>query len=195
MSDLNEKVQPGDERTIWKPSGKRGPGRPYKKFTVGQMKKLIMALKGGATRSMACRWCGINLTTFAKRLQDDVRFKQIVDDAEAHWEISQMSKITTDTDPKSARWALGHHPRTRQQFGDNQDGSTVNVGILNGPGGAVSFDLGVMLERLEQRRLDPNAPRDPRPPRALVAAQGSVPQTDPTIIDAEIVTPKRTPVR
>src|SRR5258708_30509971 len=107
-----------DDGKVWKPEKKAG--RPLKRFSVGQMKKLIIALKGGATRSMACRWTAINIGTFRSRYDHDLRFKQVIDDAEAYWEISQMSKITTDKDPKSARWALGHHPRTRSQFGDNQ---------------------------------------------------------------------------
>jgi hypothetical protein len=196
-----------DEAKVWKPEAK--PGRPRKKFTVGQMRKIILALKGGATRSMAARWSGINFGTFRSRYDQDARFRQVIDDAESHWEISQMSKITTDKDPKSARWALGHHPRTRAQFGDNQIGGGNNIAIMGAlPPGA---DIRTMLDHLERRRLDPNAPRDPRP--ALVAAQKvgigdsflESPIT-PEAVDAEIVpagecgsravphSPKRTPV-
>jgi hypothetical protein len=172
---------PDDDNRTWKPEKKAG--RPRKRFSSGAMKKFLVSLKGGVTRSMAARWAGMNYGTVRSRYDTDPRFREAVDNAEAFADVQQVLKVTSDSDPKSARWWLGHMPRHRAAWGDNQGGG-VNIGIVNGalPPGA---DLGTMLAHMERRRLAPNAPHDPRP--ALVAAQQAV--------DAEVKEkPKRTPV-
>lgn len=78
-------------------------------------------------------------------------FRQKVREAEA---FAEMKAIGIVTSSKEAKDALGFLERRFPKRWARVPTQSVQV----------SLDLGAMLDRIEARRRDPHAPRDPRPP-------------------------------
>lgn len=166
--------------------GTRIPGRPTD-LTDDRASKIIMALRLGAHQGPAAAWAGVAPETMSRWMhrtgEPYESFQQKVRESEAWAEVKAAGIVTGSKDAKDAisflerrfpkRWARVPSVSVNQ-----------NVTVM---------DLGAMLDRIEQRRLEARngqAPHDPRPPLVLDAHAEDVTEE----LQEEQSRPKREPV-
>jgi hypothetical protein len=161
--------------------GQRVGGRPMK-LTDHVATKICTALRLGAHQGAAAAWAGIPAERMSRWMhatgEPYETFQEAVRNSEAWAELKAVGVVTSSKDAKDAIAFLER--RFPKRWNRVPAAQTNNILAV--------MDLGKMLERIEQRRRDPQAPHDPRPPRVL------------DVQDAELVPalpegkPKREPV-
>jgi len=160
--------------------GRRLGARPTK-LTDAVATKICTGLRNGAHQGTAAEWAGIPAERMSKWMhatgEPYETFQEAVRHSQAFAEVRATVTVTSSKDAKDALLFL--EKRFPKRWGKQ---APVQQNIL------AVMDLGAMLDRIEKRRRDPQAPHDPRPPRVI------------DIQDAEIVPalpeakPKREPV-
>lgn len=178
--------QPG--WTVDQNGGRRGrkPG-----LTDQMAQRIVLAILNGQHQGHAAEFAGITSETMSRWMNNPeepyVTFQQAVRHAEA---VIAGKAVKVVMDSKDAKDQLEFLARRFPKRWQKPAALAVNNNIA-------IMDLGSMLDRIEQKRSDPSAPRDPRPPRKIAVASEVVVEVESEVVveDAEIVDrPKREPV-
>jgi hypothetical protein len=172
-----------------RPEAAENGGRPTG-LTDQIAARILTAIRIGAHQGPAAAFAGVPAETMSRWMHRDGEpyesFQQKVREAESFAEVKAIGIVTSS---KEAKDALGFLERRFPKRWARVPTQAVSV----------TFDLGQMLDKIEERRADPRAPRDPRPPLRPGAPRDPRPplviEHEPTRPALPEPRPKREPVR
>jgi hypothetical protein len=165
--------EPSDKRLV--ASGSR---------SLHTMQRVLDALRLGATRGIAARMVGTDLSNLQRWITDDPEFAAMADAAEADTAIRRIERLEAAGergDTQADRWLLERSPATRADFAAPREawpsdgaGITLNL-VLGGQGGALvqrPGDAAEVIEIAEQSRAARTLVQSAgqRPPVRMVTA-------------------------
>jgi hypothetical protein len=159
-------------------------GRPPK-INRKNFQVILAALRKGMSRSAACQLVKVSPRRLYDRMKTIEKVRQDVEAAEAHAQLHHVGRIFDSKDSKDNRWWLSHHPQSRKEWGDNQGGVNVRVGVGVAmpamPSYAEALAAATANPRSTLAQLYPSTYGE-RAPRAIAETSESVEE----IVDGEV---------